>query len=229
MPLAKRFQGKYMSTRNLLDPSPLGIVVDKVDLADGAQIGSAETYKVNETYPWFGAHTPAVNNCNGAKVALTHPKSSTSYTLEIRAYNDGVAFRHLVPGTGARTPDEVTEFHVPARERDRAAERRLRLRRGLSVADDGEHDREHDGRRVDAAPVHLRAAEQGRVRLHHRGRAGQLQRHDVPVGCRPCDPRPAGARGADDLLLRLAAPRRTFRVSPLRRWSTAPSPRPGGS
>ena len=103
------------NARNIIEPSLLGIIVDKVDLADGAQIGAAETYKVNETYPWFGAHTPAVDNCNGAKVAMTHPKSSTSYTLEIRAYNDGVAFRHLVPGTGARTPDEVTEFHVPAR------------------------------------------------------------------------------------------------------------------
>ena len=27
-----------------------------MDLADGAQIGNAETYKVNETYPWYGAH-----------------------------------------------------------------------------------------------------------------------------------------------------------------------------
>jgi len=103
------------NSRNIIDPSRLGIIVDKVDLADGAQIGSAETYKVNETYPWFGAHTPAVDNCNGAKVALARPQTSTSYTLEIRAYNDGVAFRHLVPGTDARTPDEVTEFHVPAR------------------------------------------------------------------------------------------------------------------
>jgi len=102
------------NSKNIIDTSLVGIVVDKVDLADGAKIGAAETYKVNETYPWYGAHTPAVNNCNGARVAMTHPKSSTSYTLEIRAYNDGVAFRHLVPGTGDRVPDEVTEFHVPA-------------------------------------------------------------------------------------------------------------------
>jgi alpha-glucosidase len=118
--LAANAQGHLAYTvtfngKNIIDPSRLGIVVDKVDLADGAQIGAAETYKVNETYPWFGAHTPAVDNCNGAKVALTYPKSSTSYTLEIRAYNDGVAFRHLVPGTGNRTPDEATEFHVPAK------------------------------------------------------------------------------------------------------------------
>jgi alpha-glucosidase len=103
------------NAKNIIDPSPVGIVVDKVDLADGAQIGSAETYEVNETYAWYGPHSTAVNNCNGAKVALTYPKTPTRYTLEIRAYNDGVAFRHLVPGTGARTPDEATEFHVPAK------------------------------------------------------------------------------------------------------------------
>jgi len=100
--------------KNILDASLVGIVVDKVDLADGAQVGTVENYRVNESYPWYGAHSTAVDNCNGAKVAVTHPKSRTSYTLEIRAYNDGVAFRHLVPGQGARTPDEVTEFHVPA-------------------------------------------------------------------------------------------------------------------
>ena len=91
-----------------------GIVVDRADLADGAQIGAADSYKINETYPWYGPHSTATNNCNGAKVALTYPKTNTSYTLEIRAYNDGVAFRHLVPGQGARTPDEATVFRVPA-------------------------------------------------------------------------------------------------------------------
>jgi alpha-glucosidase len=102
------------NAKTIIERSPLGIVVDRVDLADGAQIGAADTYKVNETYPWYGAHSTAVNNCNGAKVAVTHPKSGTAYTLEIRAYNDGIAFRHLVPGAGTRTPDEATVFRVPA-------------------------------------------------------------------------------------------------------------------
>ena len=81
------------NSKNIIEPSPVGIVVDRVDLADGAQIGAADSYKVNETYPWYGVHSSATNNCNGARVALTYPKTSTSYTLEIRAYNDGVAFR----------------------------------------------------------------------------------------------------------------------------------------
>jgi alpha-glucosidase len=101
-------------SKNIVDPSAMGIVVDGADLGGGAVIGAAENYKIDETYPWYGAHSMAVDRCNGAKVALTHPKSGTSYTLEIRAYNDGIAFRHLVPGAGTRTPDEATVFRVPA-------------------------------------------------------------------------------------------------------------------
>jgi alpha-glucosidase len=86
------------NSKNIVDTSPLGIVVDGVDLAGGAQIGKADTYSVKETYPWYGPHSTAVDNCNGVKVAVTHPKTGTAYTLEIRAYDNGIAFRHLVPG-----------------------------------------------------------------------------------------------------------------------------------
>ena len=98
----------------VIELSAIGIVVDKANLAEGVEFGRAESYKVNQTYPWNGAHSTAVDNCNGVKVALTHRQSRTAYTLEIRAYNDGIAFRHVVPGEGPRTPDEGTAFRLPA-------------------------------------------------------------------------------------------------------------------
>lgn len=104
------FRGK-----NVVDPSPLGIVVDKSDLAAGARIGAAEDYKVDATYPWYGVHSTAVDRANGVRIALTHAATKTAYTLEVRAYDDGIAFRHVVPGAGTRTPDEATLFRVPAR------------------------------------------------------------------------------------------------------------------
>ena len=97
----------------VIELSVIGIVVDKANLAGGVEFGKAESYKVNQTYPWNGAHSTAVDNCNGVKVALTHRQSRTAYTLEIRAYNDGIAFRHVVPGEGPRTPDEATAFRLP--------------------------------------------------------------------------------------------------------------------
>ena len=98
----------------VIELSVIGIVVDKANLAEGVEFGKAESYKMNQTYPWNGAHSTAVDNCNGVKVALTHRQSRTAYTLEIRAYNDGIAFRHVVPGEGPRTPDEATAFRLPA-------------------------------------------------------------------------------------------------------------------
>jgi alpha-glucosidase len=40
--------------------------------------------------------------------------SGTRLVLEVRAFDDGVAFRHIVPGDGARTPDAAIEFTIPA-------------------------------------------------------------------------------------------------------------------
>ena len=97
----------------LIETSALGITVDGVNLGEGAQIGKVDRYQRNETYPWYGVHSTAVDNCNGARVSLIHVKSRTAYTLEIRAYNDGIAFRHIVPGEGARVPDEATAFRLP--------------------------------------------------------------------------------------------------------------------
>jgi alpha-glucosidase len=97
----------------VIQPSAIGVLVDGVNLAGGATLGKAETYKVNETYPWNGPHSTATDNCNGVKVALTHRQSRMPYVLEIRAYNDGIAFRHIVPGEGTHIPDEATAFRLP--------------------------------------------------------------------------------------------------------------------
>jgi alpha-glucosidase len=40
--------------------------------------------------------------------------SKTNYTLDVRAYNDGIAFRYIVQGNGSRVPDEGTTFTIPA-------------------------------------------------------------------------------------------------------------------
>ena len=84
--------------RPVLETSPLGLNVDGEELTVGATVGKVETYDVDETYPWHGGHAVATNRCRGAKVAIEHAESKTKYTLDIRAYDDGVAFRFVVPG-----------------------------------------------------------------------------------------------------------------------------------
>jgi alpha-glucosidase len=109
---AVRFRGKPV-----IELSALGIVVDGVNLGVGIEVGDAERYQVDETYPWHGVHSTAVNKCNGARIAVTHSDSRAAYTLDVRAYDSGIAFRHLVPGKGRRVPTEATVFRVPAQGR----------------------------------------------------------------------------------------------------------------
>ena len=99
----------------VVEPSALGIVVDGRNLGEGVEIGRAQGYAVDESYPWYGVHATAVNRCRGSRVTLTQKASRSSWTLDARACDDGAAFRYIVPGAGgaARTPDEATTFRWP--------------------------------------------------------------------------------------------------------------------
>jgi alpha-glucosidase len=105
--------------RPVLDSSTLSMTVDSVEITAGARAGTPEPYRVDETYPTRGVHARAVNRCNGVRIPLEHAPSKTAYTLEVRAYDDGVAFRTIVPGgadagAGPRVPDEATTLTLPA-------------------------------------------------------------------------------------------------------------------
>lgn len=100
----------------VIEPSPMVMKLDGYDLSSGVVFNSVERYEVNEMYPWLGAHSTAVNHGNGAKISLTHDLSFTEYALEIRVFNDGVAFRHVIPGEEnvSRVPDEYSTFAMPS-------------------------------------------------------------------------------------------------------------------
>jgi alpha-glucosidase len=97
----------------VLEPSPLGIRVDGVDLGKGATIEKSSPYRIDEKYPWRGMKSDAINRANGARIAVRH-SSGQSYTIDARVFDDGVAVRHEVPGTGRRVPDAATAFTLPA-------------------------------------------------------------------------------------------------------------------
>jgi alpha-glucosidase len=105
-----------MGDVTVIEPSTLRMIVDGFDLPSGVVLGNVETYEINETYPWHGAHSTAVNNCRGVRIALNHDLSNTDYTLEVRAFDDGVAYRFDVPVDQAttRVADEYSNFVLPA-------------------------------------------------------------------------------------------------------------------
>ena len=100
----------------VIEPSPLDMRMGGYDLSSGVVFNRLESYSIDETYPWHGAHNVAVNQCNGVKVLLTHDLSQLPYILEIRAFNDGVAYRHVIAGDddAVHVPNEYSAFIIPA-------------------------------------------------------------------------------------------------------------------
>ena len=83
-----------------MDWSHAGIIVNGVDLASGAA-GAFTMSDTNEDYRVRGVHTLAHNRSTNGSYRFDR------FVLEARVFNDGVGFRFVVPGQGARTPDEA--------------------------------------------------------------------------------------------------------------------------
>jgi len=93
--------------RSVIEPSPLSMLVDGVDLAQEITAGKVAVYHGNDRFPTRGVHAEAADRFRGARIAL--PNCS----LDVRAFDDGIAFRWVVPGAGSRVPDEATAFVLP--------------------------------------------------------------------------------------------------------------------
>jgi len=108
---------QYELTRHgepVIEPSPLGITVDNLNLGRGVSLGKAKRSRIRESYPWRGVHSTAVNNCNVDRVPVTHVASGIEYELEVRCFKDGLGFRYVVPGNTTRTvAGEDTAFKLP--------------------------------------------------------------------------------------------------------------------
>jgi alpha-glucosidase len=97
-------------SKPVIEPSPIGITIGGSDISRNASLGPVARYEVNETYPWNGPHSTAADRSKGARISIS---GRVPYTLEVRAFDDGIAFRHIVPGAGVRVPGEATAFALP--------------------------------------------------------------------------------------------------------------------
>jgi len=86
------FRGKAVIT-----PSPLGLQLENAPvLGSAASIAAARTGSIDESYSMpHGKASIVRNHCN--TLAIDLEDNGRKLTLEARAYNDGVAFRYVVP------------------------------------------------------------------------------------------------------------------------------------
>jgi alpha-glucosidase len=101
--------------RTVIEPSPIELTVDGVDLGSGLIFGSVETDAVDESFAWHGAHATARHRSRGARVSLVSDLGRLPFAFEARAFDDGVAYRLVVPGAPdeRRVPDERSAFVLP--------------------------------------------------------------------------------------------------------------------
>ena len=96
----------------VLDDSPLGLVVDGVDLGQHVSaVSEAQVTCFDERYPVFGHHATA-RNC-GVEAMLPLEASGTRYALFVRVYDDGMAVRYALPEGAKRVDGERTAWTLP--------------------------------------------------------------------------------------------------------------------
>lgn len=96
----------------VLETSPLGIVVDHIDLGNGAKIVSKPAFtKIDESYPVFGNHSMVYNRGNEAAIPVE--TAGKTFKLIVRVYNDGVAVRYTLPEGSRHFDSENTSWNLP--------------------------------------------------------------------------------------------------------------------
>lgn len=110
--------------RMIIDTSAMGVTVDGAELFRDVLLRPAGMRKIDETYSVAGRKAVSAGRCNEYLFDVTHRPSGYTYRLQTRLYDDGFAYRFILPGSGARTVDgEAAQWRLPRRSRVWFAER----------------------------------------------------------------------------------------------------------
>lgn len=104
-----------LNGKQVLLPSPMGVIVNGLDLGKGVVIGKQKTRSFHETYPFWGNRKMAVNSFNeNVFEANGATDKKLRVIVEARVFDDGVAFRYRFPQKGARKiTGEETSWVLP--------------------------------------------------------------------------------------------------------------------
>ena len=100
----------------LIEDGALGLATNRGDLTEGLSFAREARRIVNETYRLpVGRRSTYVNHANELELVFT--KGGQELRVVLRAYDDGVAFRYAVPGSGPlEVPGETTTFPLGGTE-----------------------------------------------------------------------------------------------------------------
>lgn len=94
--------------KQLVSPSPLGITTTAVDLSQNLTFVSRTDFPVDETYTLPTGKTKTYrNHCN--QLSLITERNGWRLNLQFRLFDDGVAFRYVVPSNGTLSTLTLTD------------------------------------------------------------------------------------------------------------------------
>jgi len=97
----------------LISFSEMGITVDGVHLGEDVEFVERIDIVINETIPSLWNKSEIINNCNYSKIKFLSNSNQLYFWVELKNYNNGIAFRYVVPGEKERTIEgEKTEFKI---------------------------------------------------------------------------------------------------------------------
>jgi len=98
----------------IIEPSLLGIKT-ATDWIDGISISEVKTSENDNVWtPVYGERSQIQDNYRAWEITLAKADSREKLFIDVRAYNEGIAFRYTFPGGRfAQIADEYTEFTLP--------------------------------------------------------------------------------------------------------------------
>jgi alpha-glucosidase len=101
-----------LNNRIAIDSSTIGLIINHKEIKNGITLNVIQRRSVNASYKTRGVHCKAIDKYNEMMVAIS---GVSTYSLEIRVFNDGVAYRCTVPNSGdAVINDDLSTFKIPA-------------------------------------------------------------------------------------------------------------------
>ena len=98
--------------KEVLGPSVVGIKSDGIPFGAEGTLGTSETGSVNETYPFLGGKSVAVNSARTATVPVTSQGQQAN--LDLHVADDGVGIRLRLPAkAGRRVEADLSTWQLP--------------------------------------------------------------------------------------------------------------------
>ncbi len=110
-----KYSVKYRNA-TVVEPSRLALVINNVLTGNVQALAVVKTGSSNTTYPSRGVHNIAVDHHNEVVLAITDNQNAPIFTVDAKAFNNGIAFCYTVsmPGSNTINEDSTTYTLPPA-------------------------------------------------------------------------------------------------------------------